>query len=61
MMRICELEKEVENLKLENKMMQKNHKWEMRSRDLKEVRVVCVLCGCVLLYACVAMITRAIF
>jgi hypothetical protein len=58
--RIAEMEQEIEKLKAENQNMVKKHLLEMRNRDSKELRVVTVVCACVLVYACVALITRVI-
>jgi hypothetical protein len=38
--------------------MQKKHREEMRIRDKKEIATMLVVAGCVLMYACVALLTR---
>jgi hypothetical protein len=59
--RIAEMEQEIEKLKAENQNMVKKHLLEMRNRDSKELRVVIVVCAFVLVYACVALITRGYY
>ena len=52
------LELEIEKLRPENKKLRKNHQEEMRNRDRKEMFIVCMLSGCIVLYACVALVIR---
>jgi hypothetical protein len=60
MRRIAELEPEIGKLKAGNQNLVKKHLLEMRNKDSKELRIVSVVCVYVLVYACVALITRAI-
>ena len=59
--KIGELERELQGEKTEKRRMQKNHIEEMRYRDKKEMVVFCVLSACVVLYACIALVTRGLF
>jgi hypothetical protein len=38
--------------------MLKNHREETRNKDEKEMVIVYVVVGCVLMYACVALLSR---
>jgi hypothetical protein len=57
-MKLAELEHEIEKLKAEKKHLVKKHLEEMKARDGNESRFFCVLCACVLVYACLSMISR---
>jgi cell division protein FtsB len=59
--RIAELEQEIGKLKAENQNLVKTHLLEMRNRGSKELRVVTVVCACVLVYTCVVLITRGYY
>jgi hypothetical protein len=59
-MKLAQMEHEMEKLQAEKLMLVKKHLEEIKARDLKEFRLFTVLCVCVLLYACLSMITRVI-
>jgi hypothetical protein len=59
-MKLAQMEHEMEKLQAEKKMLVKKHLEEIKARDLKEFRLFSVLCVCVLVYACLSMITRVI-
>jgi hypothetical protein len=59
-MKLAQMEHEMEKLQAEKKMLVKKHLEEMKARDLKEFRFFSILCVCVLVYACLSMITRVI-
>jgi hypothetical protein len=40
------------------KKMKKKHMEELGNGDLREIMIVCTFSGCVLLYACVALIMQ---
>lgn len=52
------MERELEQVKSEKAFLMKKHMQEMENRDCKEVRIVCVVSVCVLVFACISMITR---
>ena len=56
--KIGEKEIELQKVKEENKKMVKNHMLELRHRDRKEMFMFLVLAGCVVIYACVALLIR---
>jgi ribulose 1,5-bisphosphate synthetase/thiazole synthase len=56
--KINKMELEMQKLQADNKRMQKKHSEEMRIRDKKEIATTLVVAGCVLMYACVALLTR---
>jgi succinate dehydrogenase/fumarate reductase flavoprotein subunit len=56
--KINTMELELQKLQADNKRMQKKHREEMRIRDKKEIATMLVVAGCVLMYACVALLTR---
>jgi hypothetical protein len=55
---ISAMEQELQKLKAENKRLLKNHREELRNRDRKEIDIVFVVVGCVMMYACVALPNR---
>jgi hypothetical protein len=59
-MKLAQMDHEMEKLQAEKKMLVKKHLEEMKARDLKEFRLFYVLYVCVLVYACLSMITRVI-
>jgi hypothetical protein len=59
-MKLAQMEHEIEKLQAEKKMLVKKHFEEMKARDVKEFMLFSVLCACVLVYACLSMITRVI-
>jgi hypothetical protein len=59
-MKFAQMEHEMEKLQAEKKMLVKKHLEEMKARDLKEFRLFSVLCICVMVYACLSLITRVI-
>jgi hypothetical protein len=56
---VSAMEQELQKLKAQNKRLLKNHREELRNRDRKEIAIVFVVAGCVMMYACVALPTRA--
>jgi succinate dehydrogenase/fumarate reductase flavoprotein subunit len=56
--KINTMELELQKLQADNKRMQKKHREEMRIRDKKEIATMLVVAGCVLMYVCVALLTR---
>ena len=46
----------IKQLKHEKKLLIKSHTEEMRGRDKSEFAAVIVLCGVVMLYACLALL-----
>jgi hypothetical protein len=56
-MKLAQLEHEIEKLQAEKKNLVKKHLEEMKARDGKEFSFFSVLCACVLVYACLSMIS----
>jgi hypothetical protein len=59
-MKLAELEHDMVKLKAEKKNLVNKHLEEMKARDAKESRFSCVICACLLVYACVSMIGRVV-
>jgi hypothetical protein len=52
-MKLAQMEHEMEKLQAEKKMLVKKNLEEMKARDLKEFRLFFVLCVCVLVFWCI--------
>ena len=57
-MKLAELELELQKMKGNKNKMAKNHREEMRNKDRKEMMIFVVIAACIVMYECVALITK---
>jgi phosphopantothenoylcysteine synthetase/decarboxylase len=55
--KLAEVQVEVDKLKAENKMLHTNHREDMRNRDKEDMAFLCVVGSCVMLYACMSIMS----